>query len=79
VFLSTAAGGSHKMQSERATHSVSMSVRSDAPGAALEQVTIEYVPDETRDMFQIGRMTGGANDFVTPGALHTDAHGALAG
>ena len=59
-----------------------MSVRSSAPngaGSVMQQVTIEYVPDDTTDMFQLGRMVVPQNDFVVRGPLHMDANGVLCG
>lgn len=35
-----------------------------------EQITFDYIPDPSRDMFQIGRLD--SNDFVVRGPLHND-------
>ena len=73
------------LRSQFASHSVTMSVRSSAPNgqggtrSVMQQVTIEYVPDETTDMFQLGRMVVPQNDFVVRGPLHMDANGVLCG
>ena len=81
VYLSAPATG-RPLRSQFASHSVTMSVRSSAPngaGSVMQQVTIEYVPDDTTDMFQLGRMVVPQNDFVVRGPLHMDANGVLCG
>ena len=42
-------------------------------------MTLEYVCDTSKDVFQLGRMLMPQNDFVIRGPLHADASGVLCG
>jgi hypothetical protein len=50
----------------------------DSPMQA--SLSLTYIPDPTRDIFQIGRSDEpGVNDFVCKGPLHDDVHGVSCG
>jgi pellino protein len=78
IFLTPVSGHT---RSAYASHSVTMSVnsRSSTGHVQRQQVTIEYVPDVTKDMFQLGRLLVPQNDFVIRGPLHQDPSGVLCG
>lgn len=68
----------HCQRRQQTSHTVSISYNygslseygSQLPMKEEEKIVFEYVPDPSKDMFQVGRVA--TNDFIVKGPLHYD-------